>query len=1154
MFRLSLRVRLLLLVVVSVVPLIGMGAFREYRNYQAKQEQVYEGLRGTARGMAVAVERDLQLRISALETLALSPALQSDDLSSFDRQATAFLARQPPGTLLGLSGDDTFKLRLYGLPAGTRPAVEHRDASFAGTRVFTAGRPLVTNLHTGHATGLPGYSVDVPVFRDGRVAFDLFLRLLPGSIQDLIERQDLPPRTIMSVVDAAGVVVARAPHADRFVGSHIVPALWEAVQANTDGTALVPTLEGELSIAAFSRVKPFGWSVITGAPKEVLFAPMRAAMMDIAEIGLAVLVAGLVLATWAARQITRPIERLRRIAAYGDPVDRIPSEPTGLAETDTVARALLIAAADRRDAARALAESEQRFRALFERSPSGTILVDPDTTEIVDCNEAAAGFVGCTAEEFKRRKILDFRLETSVDRIFEICRMVVAGQSFRYETRVNGRNGPRDMLNAVAPVQVSGRTLVLISQIDVTDLRQAEAGLRINEERLELARQGANLGIWDWDVASGRLMWSEHNWRLHGLDPGPGGPAPDEWWHVLDPIDVPRVRDEFIAVLRGGGHTYSTEYSVVLPDGSRRRLIARGQTIRGADGRAVRMVGINMDVTARYEAERARDRLIFMLETERSRLADIIEALPIGVGIVDRSGRVLLGNPIMQRLFGPVIPSMGGGRTEAWIGHHPGGSRVQPEDFPVRRALRGENALSGNEFLHRAPDGSETWVDIGSLPLRWEDRQVQEVLAIIQDIDAKKRLMDIQQQTNIRLEQRVREEMSAREAAQKRAAQAERMQALGQIAGGIAHDFNNVLQAVSGGAALIERRPGDPDRVLRHVRMVADAARRGASITSRLLAFARRGDLRAEPLEVEPLLTDMAEVLSHTLGGSVVCKVAVAPGLPLLSADRGQLETVLVNLATNARDAMPSGGTLTMAADIETVSPAVPHAAGLQAGLYVRIVVTDTGTGMDGSVLARVTEPFFTTKEAGRGTGLGLAMARGFAEQSGGGLAIESAPGQGTGVSLWLPAAAAPPALPDAAAPVVERTGPASPRVLLVDDDPIVRDVLASSLEDAGYIVLQAESGAAALGLLGGGASADIIVSDLTMPVMDGLTVIRRAQEQVPNLPAVLLTGYAGDGAALAVGGALSGSFSLLRKPVSGPQLVDRINALLVSARMAAGV
>ncbi len=461
--------------------------------------------------------------------------------------------------------------------------------------------------------------------------------------------------------------------------------------------------------------------------------------------------------------------------------------------------------------------------------------------------------------------------------------------------------------------------------------------------------------------------------------------------------------------------------------------------------------------------------------------------------------------------------------------------------------------LPGVDFLFRDLDGSETWFRVGSIPLRREDGRVSEALCIVLDIDAEKRLLDIQQQINARLEQRVREEITAREAAQQRAAHAERMHALGQIAGGIAHDFNNVLQAVSGAAALIERRPQDAERALRNARTVLDAARRGGAITSRLLTFSRRGDLRAENVNAAALLADMADVLTHTLGGSVVCAVDVAPGLPPLFADRGQLETVLVNLATNARDAMPSGGRLTLSANCEFVAAGLLRRASLAPGSYIRIEVSDTGCGMDPAVLARVTEPFFTTKEPGKGTGLGLAMAKGFVEQSDGSLTIDSEVGRGTRVILWLPAGV------DATGFALGRsTGQnataGKPSVLLVDDDAIVREVLTLSLEDAGFVVYAADSGAAALAWVARGEPLDIMISDLTMPGMDGLTVIRGVQERRPNIPAILLTGYAGDGAALAVGGAISGSFSLLRKPVSGTQLVDRLNALLASRKQPSGV
>ena len=1148
--NLSLRSRLLMLVIASVVPLVCMGVVREYLDYRADRDRVYEQLLAIARGMAMSVERDLQLRVSALETLAMSPALQLDDLAAFDKQAEAFLARQPPGTMMGLADPGLMRVRAYGLPPGTDKPVRRRESFAAGSQVFDTGRPIVTDMHLGRITGLQGFSVDVPVVHDGRIAYDLYLRMLPASMQELIAGQQLFQGAILTVVDTTGAVVARSPGQDRFVGSHIVPVLWDAVRSNTSGIMKAPTLEGVPAIAAYTHVTPFGWAVVVGAPEEIVFAPVRAAMLHVAALGAIVLVAGLVLALFASRGIMRPIEHLRRLAAHDDQIDLAGSAATSLPEADMVARALVTAAAGRQEAAKALAESEARFRALFELSPSGAILLDPETARVVDSNAVAAAYTGHSVEEFRGRLITDFALQTSPERIWELCRSVAGGASLRYETQIKGRLGTRDLLIAVAPVQVAGRTLVLINQIDVTDLRRAEAGLRVNEERLELAREGANLGIWDWDIANDTLTWSEHQWHLHGLEPQADGPSPELWRNLVHPADLQRTHAELVAALKSPDRRYTSEYSVVLPDGSRRRILGRGQTIRGTDGRAVRMVGINMDVTARYEAEMARDRLIWMLETERSRLSEVIEAVPIGVGIVDTKGEIVLGNAVMKRLNGPFIYSMAGAPRGEWIATDANGKRLALEDFPARRTLRlGETTLPGVEFLFRDVDGRENWFRVGSVPLRRDDGQVQEALAIVVDIDAEKRLLDIQQRINTALEQRVREEMAAREAAQQRAAHAERMHALGQIAGGIAHDFNNVLQAVSGGATLIERHPQDAERVLRNARMVLDAARRGAAITSRLLTFSRRGDLRAENVDAATLLTDMAEVLTHTLGGSVVCKVDVSFGLPPLVADRGQLETVLVNLATNARDAMPSGGTLTLAADTETVAAGAPHPAGLAPGGYVRIVVGDTGTGMDRTVLARVTEPFFTTKQPGKGTGLGLAMAKGFVEQSGGSLSIDSVIGRGTRIVLWLPSAAGAAGSFSPQAGSTRHTGPDKPCVLLVDDDAIVRDVLTLSLEDSGYVVLPADSGATALSQLETRQRVDIIVSDLTMPAMDGLTLIRAAQERRPGLPAILLTGYAGDGAALAVGGAISGAFSLLRKPISGTQLVDRIGALLASRK-----
>jgi signal transduction histidine kinase/ActR/RegA family two-component response regulator len=378
--------------------------------------------------------------------------------------------------------------------------------------------------------------------------------------------------------------------------------------------------------------------------------------------------------------------------------------------------------------------------------------------------------------------------------------------------------------------------------------------------------------------------------------------------------------------------------------------------------------------------------------------------------------------------------------------------------------------------------------------------------------------------------------------------QAQKMQAVGQLAGGIAHDFNNVLQAVLGGAAVIRRRAGDAAAVQRLTGMIEEAARRGESVTRRLLAFSRREELRADILDVGALLGGLREVLAATLGARIKVEVEAAPGLPSVIADRGQLETVLVNLATNARDAMPRGGTLTLSAGVERVAEEA-GVTGLAPGAYVHLAVADTGEGMSEATLARATEPFFTTKPLGQGTGLGLAMARSFAQGSGGSLAITTEQGRGTKVSLWLPVAcsgAGGGVAPASRAPV------AHPpcrnrrlRVLLADDERIVREVLAAHLLDEGYEVAEAGDGSAALEMLGRAGRFDLLVSDLAMPGLDGVALIAEAQRRQPGLPAILVTGYAGDAATLAVGAAVGGTFTLLRKPLTGALLLDHVAALI---------
>ena len=386
--------------------------------------------------------------------------------------------------------------------------------------------------------------------------------------------------------------------------------------------------------------------------------------------------------------------------------------------------------------------------------------------------------------------------------------------------------------------------------------------------------------------------------------------------------------------------------------------------------------------------------------------------------------------------------------------------------------------------------------------------------------------------------QRLREEIVERERAEAALIQAQKMEAVGQLTGGIAHDFNNLLQAVSGSLDLIARNPADPERVRRLAERGLQAAERGTRLTGQLLAFSRVQRLDLKPVTLGPIVDELVELLARSLGPAVSIRTEIAEPATSVIADKTQLELGLMNLAINARDAMPEGGIITIASASAGPSDDYPDGA-------VEIKVSDTGCGMTAEVLERAFEPFFTTKGVGKGTGLGLSMVYGVARQSGGGARIESAPGQGTTVTITLrqapvsAATEAPPALPTEQFVVGE-----GELILVVDDDEDVRATIRQSLETLGYRVLEAPDGLSALAVLAE-AEPRLAVVDFAMPGMSGADVAREAARIRPDMKLVFASGYADSDA---LRRALGDGTAILRKPFQMAEL-----ARLVGEQLRAG-
>src|ERR1700722_3918399 len=360
---------------------------------------------------------------------------------------------------------------------------------------------------------------------------------------------------------------------------------------------------------------------------------------------------------------------------------------------------------------------------------------------------------------------------------------------------------------------------------------------------------------------------------------------------------------------------------------------------------------------------------------------------------------------------------------------------------------------------------------------------------------------------NAQLEQRVEERTREREAALAQVHEMQKMESLGQLTGGVAHDFNNLLMVVLGNLQLLRKRLPDDARLLGLVDGAMQGADRGATLTKRMLAFARRQELRPETVDLRRLVDGMEEMLRRTLGPTIQIATEYRPDLPPIRVDPSQLELALLNLALNARDAMPHGGRLVIGGYCAASGPDSPQ--GLPTGRYVCLFVSDTGDGIDEARLKRAAEPFFPTKGSGKGTGLGLSMVDRVAAQSGGAMRVTSRPSVGTSVEIWLPvgealsvAASSPPGstFDDAAIPR---------RVLVVDDDPLIASSTAAMLEDLGHVVIEAPSGARALDMLRLGAKVDLVVTDLPMPALTGKRTGRQIRQHWPSLPIILATGYA---------------------------------------------
>ena len=753
-------------------------------------------------------------------------------------------------------------------------------------------------------------------------------------------------------------------------------------------------------------------------------------------------------------------------------------------------------------------DGDAPFRYLFDQNPTPMWVYELGSLAFLEVNQAAIQSYGYTRGEFLRMRITDIRPSEDVQKLLDLTANRPPGLRYVGKWRHRLKSGVQiDVDISSSTIEFGGRPAVLVVARDITQQVQIEAKLREIETRFLALIQNAPFVTYVKDTEGHYVFYNRESERVFHLGTRHyyGKTIRDVYdaTYAASIVDMDRrVVDTGEPILQEVRMPPDVEYEWAL-------LVKF--PIRDEDGNIIGIGGFDIDRTKQKRAELALATSEAQRQATEQRLRRIFDLVQEGIWIhVD--GKIQFANPAAARLFGAKGP-------EELIGM-PVFNIIHPDDR--ERALERTRVLKDQlqpvpltEMRILGLDGKIRIGELQAAPFIQDG--VLHVISSGRDVTA---LRD----------------------AESRLHQAQKMDAVGHLTGGVAHDFNNLLTVIIGALDL------DPQRIPAEMRPSIEqalrAAERGASLTHRLLAFSRQQMLVTRRVDFNRLIGDMDELLRRTLGEHVEIELKLADDLWPALADSGQVENSLLNLAINARDAMPDGGKLTIeTTNVHLDDDYASNNAEVAPGDYVMMAVTDTGTGMPEDVLAHVFEPFFTTKEVGKGTGLGLSMIYGFAKQSGGHAKIYSEVGHGTTVRLYLPRLTNQSPALDSAAPTAPRKG-GGETILVVEDNPDVRRLVLRQLRDLGYEVIEAANGPQALQILDGGASIDLLFTDVVMPGgMTGRQLAEAAKVRRPGLKTLFTSGYTED--SILRLGKLDPGVRLLSKPYRKHELATRIRETL---------
>jgi len=746
----------------------------------------------------------------------------------------------------------------------------------------------------------------------------------------------------------------------------------------------------------------------------------------------------------------------------------------------------------------ALARREELNRAIIRNLPCGVFRTRPDGT-ILAANPALVRMFGFENAEEMLRASAESLYEHPEQRAWFMERCLRQGYYTNVEARMKRRDGTPFMvvMNTYAVTGEDGEVVFFDGTMtDVTEQRRTEADLVASQTRLNLALEVAKLGVWEHDYRTDRVVRSRQWTKTLGYSPEEIDDHLDDWFKLVHPEDVPRVREKSRAHEAGETQVFEVEHRLRTKSGDWKWILNWGKIVeRDEQGHPVRAVGMHLDISARKEAEAA-------LREKDERIRAIFETTPDLMFIKDRELRYVSVNPAMAELIGLPAAEIVGKTARDAFGHE----RGEELEALNHRVLAGETVDREGSYL--APEFNQIF-HVVMVPLRNAQEQVIGLCGIARDISEIKLLQDL-------------------------AARAQRLETAGRVAGQVAHDFNNLLGPLAGFPGLIRREIPEEHPALKYVDFMETAASRMAEINHQLLTLGRRGHYNLEVLDLNVVVRDAARQIVPKPEG-LVLELDLADDLLNVKAGRSQVFRAIANLITNARDAMADVGRLTIRTENVYADMRCGHIDRIPRGEYVKLTVSDTGVGIPAETLARMFDPFFTTKttDKQRGSGLGLSVVHAVVEDHHGHIDCESRPGLGTSMLLFLPTTR------EEAVEVSTEIAGGTGSILVVDDDELQREVVSSLLGKLGYEVALSESGENAVELMADSAF-DLVILDMIMPGgIDGTETYRRLLEHHPDQRAILVSGYAEServAEALRLG---AGQF--LRRPLTLQQLAEAV-------------